>query len=320
MSVFGAVLLTPAGSSARGLCPHLGLPSAGLLPIGNEPLVLHQLSALAAAGIRHVVIVCGRRTAFESFTAARRLSHLGMRIDHVDIAVGEAAGVLQAAALLEDHDILIQRGDVLLRDPIGPAIDHASGASPIEAFDIDGSVAVCRVNAATLRAAGISPDSTFEALLGIVGDRARHRAIEGCDLRWCDRTSVLAANRIVLERLESPPRRTSLVDTDSEVQGRVVVGRGARLHRSIVRGPAVIGPGADLSHAFIGPYTAIGADVRVEGAEIEHSIVLPEARIRFLDTRLASSIIGRGACVERRIATPRSLEMMLAGGAEVRLG
>jgi glucose-1-phosphate thymidylyltransferase len=176
------------------------------------------------------------------------------------------------------------------------------------------------VNAATLRAASISPDSTFGALLGIVGDRARHRAIEGCDLRRCDRTSVLAANRIVLERLEPTARRTSLVDTDSEVQGRVVVGRGVRLHRSIVRGPAVIGPGADLSHAFIGPYTAIGADVRVEGAEIEHSIVLPEARIRFLDTRLASSIIGRGACVERRITTPRSLEMMLAGGAEVRMG
>jgi len=319
MSDFGAVLLTPAGSSARGLCPHLGLPSAALLPIGNEPLVLHQLSALAAAGIRHVVIVCDRRTAFESFTAARRLSHLGVRIDHVDIAVGEAAGVLQAAALLENHDILVQRGDVLLRDPIGPRIDHAA-AGRFEAFEIDGSVAACRVNAATLRAASISPDSTFGALLGIVGDRARHRAIEGCDLRRCDRTSVLAANRIVLERLEPTSRRTSLVDTDSEVQGRVVVGRGVRLHRSIVRGPAVIGPGADLSHAFIGPYTAIGADVRVEGAEIEHSIVLPEARIRFLDTRLASSIIGRGACVERRITTPRSLEMMLAGGAEVRMG
>ena len=146
----------------------------------------------------------------------------------------------------------------------------------------------------------------------------RHRAIEGCDIRGCDRTSVLAANRIVLESLEPSSRFPSLVD--SEVQGRVVVGRGARVHRSIVRGPVVIGPGVDLSHAFIGPYTALGANVRVEGAEIEHSIVLPDARIRFLDTRLASSIIGRGACVERRIATPRSLEMTLSGGDEVRMG
>ena len=33
----------------------------------------------------------------------------------------------------------------------------------------------------------------------------------------------------------------------------------------------------------------------IEGAQIEHSIVLPEAELRFVGTRLESSIIGRGA-------------------------
>ena len=49
---------------------------------------------------------------------------------------------------------------------------------------------------------------------------------------------------------------------------------GARLERTTVRGPAMIGAGAQLTDAYIGPYTAIGDDVKIENAELEHSIVM----------------------------------------------
>ena len=318
MNVRGAVIITPGGSSAGGLCPHLGLPSAALLPLGNEPLVVHQLAALSAAGIRHVVLVCGRRTAFESCIAARRLSHPQLRIEHADIAGGEVAGLLHAAALLDHGMIFVQRGDVLLRDPIGPQLADANGNDRVEALEIDGNAGAWILPDGALRDADTPHDAPVTALLDRVPERLLRRATEGCDLRAGDRTSVLAANRLVLDRVASSSRLTRV--TESEVQGRVAIGRGARVHRSVVRGPAVIGPDAYLSYAYVGPYTAIGAGAQIEGAEIEHSIVLPEARIRFLDTRLASSIIGRGASVERRITTPRSLEMTLAGGDEVRMG
>ena len=72
----------------------------------------------------------------------------------------------------------------------------------------------------------------------------------------------------------------------------------------MVRGPAVIGAGAMLEDAYIGPYTSIGDGVRVEGAEIEHSIVLAGAVIEHLGGRLEASVVGRGpAC----IATSRCL-------------
>jgi glucose-1-phosphate thymidylyltransferase len=54
------------------------------------------------------------------------------------------------------------------------------------------------------------------------------------------------------------------------VEGRVVVEAGARLERATVRGPAIIGAGALLRDAYIGPYTAVGPDVRIEGAEVEY--------------------------------------------------
>ena len=58
----------------------------------------------------------------------------------------------------------------------------------------------------------------------------------------------------------------------------MVIEEGARLERTTVRGPAVIGAGARLADAYIGPYTAIGDDVTIEHAELEHSIVLSGSR------------------------------------------
>ena len=316
MRPIGAVLLIPPSISARGLCPHLGLPGPSLLPLGNVPVVVHQLAALAAVGIRHVVLLSGRHTAFEATLAARHLT--GLRIDHVDASAGQLGGLRQAAAILDGDAVLLQRGDVLLSDSPGPLLDGAGGAERVEAYEIDGDIAACLLPTRMVRDCDLAADATFVAALEHMREHVRRHPWEGCELGSCDRAAVLAANRFVLDRLEPAPPPAGV--TDSEVQGRVVIGRGARVKQSVVRGPAVIGPGADLSHAFVGPYTSVGARAAVEGAEIEHSVVLADASIRFVDTRLASCVIGRGARVERRLATPRSLEMVLAGGDEIRMG
>jgi glucose-1-phosphate thymidylyltransferase len=84
-----------------------------------------------------------------------------------------------------------------------------------------------------------------------------------------------------------------------------------------VRGPAVIGPGARVTDAYIGPYTSIGAGVVIEGTEIEHSIVLPEAELRYVGTRLESSVIGCGARVLRGFRTPSAIRVSIGDGAEI---
>jgi glucose-1-phosphate thymidylyltransferase len=71
--------------------------------------------------------------------------------------------------------------------------------------------------------------------------------------------------------------------------------------------------------AYIGPYSAIGADVVVEGTEIEHSIVFPGAELRFVGTRLETSIIGKGARVVRSFGVPNALRLSIGDGAEVAL-
>ena len=56
---------------------------------------------------------------------------------------------------------------------------------------------------------------------------------------------MLEANRLVLEDIE--PRIDGDLDADSRVEGRVVIEKGAKLERTVVRGPAIIGAGTQAS-------------------------------------------------------------------------
>jgi glucose-1-phosphate thymidylyltransferase len=54
---------------------------------------------------------------------------------------------------------------------------------------------------------------------------------------------MLDANRLILDNLTE---RVEGELVDSQVEGRVVIERGAVLERSTVRGPAIVGSGARL--------------------------------------------------------------------------
>ena len=81
------------------------------------------------------------------------------------------------------------------------------------------------------------------------------------------------------------------------------------LERSTVRGPAMIGAGAVVRDAYIGPYTAIGEDVTIEHAELEHSIVLAGSTIRDLDVRVEASLIGKNVTIARCPTVPQGLPL-----------
>jgi glucose-1-phosphate thymidylyltransferase len=59
--------------------------------------------------------------------------------------------------------------------------------------------------------------------------------------------------------------------------------------------------------------------VVIDGAEVEHSIVFSGAEVRFVGTRLETSIIGQRARVTRSFAVPRAVRLSIGDGAEVML-
>ena len=123
---------------------------------------------------------------------------------------------------------------------------------------------------------------------------------------WKDTGQVqdmLEANQLILDDLDE---RIDGELVDSRVEGRVVIEAGARLERATVRGPAIIGSGARITDAYIGPYTAIGEDVTISSAELEHSIVLSGSTICDLEYRIEASLIGKNVRIGRGPALPKA--------------
>ena len=158
-----------------------------------------------------------------------------------------------------------------------------------------------------------------EAIQGLIddGQKVRSEVVRG----WWKDTGQLAdmleANRLVLEELESGVEGE--VDEGSRVEGRVVLEPGAKLIRSVVRGPAVIGAGACIEDAYIGPYTSIGSGVHVRRSEVEHSIVLADSVVEDLETRMEASLLGRNVKLTRSAGVPKTLRLLVGDNCEIEI-
>jgi glucose-1-phosphate thymidylyltransferase len=128
---------------------------------------------------------------------------------------------------------------------------------------------------------------------------------------WIDtgkKDPLLHCNRLVLDTIDA--RIDGVLDDESRVEGRVVVEAGARLERTVVRGPAIIGAGSVLVDTYVGPYTSIGADCELRDAEIEHSVVFERSRIVGVH-RIQDSLLGREVEVVRSGDRPKATRLML---------
>ena len=128
---------------------------------------------------------------------------------------------------------------------------------------------------------------------------------------------LLELNRIALDHLDEKVQRPN--NTGNHFEGRVWIDERASVRASVIVGPAVIGPNATVADAYIGPYTSVGAGARIEGAEIERSIISPGASIMHIGERLAASVVGRDARVFRDFSLPRALRLWVGDGNEVAL-
>ena len=147
------------------------------------------------------------------------------------------------------------------------------------------------------------------------GHQVRHEILRGWWIDTGKKDPLLHCNRLVLDTIEH--RVDGHVDDQSRVERRVVIEEGVQLIRSVVRGPAIIGARTRLVDTYVGPYTSIGANVELEGIEIEHSIVLDGARMRFIAPRVEGSLIGPRARVTRDFDMPRAVRLAIGEGAQV---
>jgi len=157
-----------------------------------------------------------------------------------------------------------------------------------------------------------------DAIQGLLdrGRRVRAHVLEGWWLDTGKKDDLLEANRVVLDDWIRRSIHPSAMVEESQVVGRVEIREGARIVRSVIRGPVVIGENAVVEDAFVGPYTSVGRSARVIRSSVEHCVVLDEASIVGVE-RLEDSLIGNRTVIRRQDGLRRALRLLVGDDAEI---
>ena len=131
--------------------------------------------------------------------------------------------------------------------------------------------------------------------------------------------AIIMANQLVLEELPytPAPENGGQIEGNSEVSHRVLIGKDSRVIDSVIRGPAIIGDNTIIRNSYVGPYTALGNDVVVEGSEIEASIVMKNCEIRNIRGRIDRSLLADNARVISAPHMPVAHRFVLAENSYV---
>lgn len=147
------------------------------------------------------------------------------------------------------------------------------------------------------------------------GRRVKSHILTGWWLDTGKKDDLLEANRVVLDTMLQRDIRGE-ADSQSQVVGRVEIGRGTRVVGSTIRGPASIGEGCVITNSHIGPFTSVGSGTIIESSSVEHSVILEQGRIQGIE-RLEDSLIGK--CVELCKADTRFKTVKIFVGCDSRL-
>jgi glucose-1-phosphate thymidylyltransferase len=351
----GLILSGGAGTRLR---PITHTSAKQLVPVANKPVLFYGIEALVAAGIEQIGIIVAPETGDEIRDAVGDGSSFGASVTFIEQAEprGLAHALLTAEEFLQDGPFVMYLGDNLLRDGISDLVARFRESEPDALIlltkvpdpwhygvaELDGERVVRLVEKpkdppSDMALVGVYMfgPPIFDAAKKIepswrdeleitdaiqqlidAGSRVESHTVAG----WWKDTGQLAdmleANRLVLEEIE---RTIHGEIVDSKVEGRVVVERGARLERAVIRGPAVIGADAKVTDAYVGPYTSIGREVTVERCEVEHSILLAGASVSDLSVRLEASLLGRNVKLTGSDGMPKTLRMIVGDRSEIEI-
>ncbi|MBD0706884.1 MULTISPECIES: glucose-1-phosphate thymidylyltransferase [unclassified Streptomyces] len=334
--------LVLAGGTGTRLRPITHTSAKQLVPVANKPVLFYGLEAIAEAGITEVGVVVGdtadeiRGAVGDGSRFGINVTYIPQTAP-----LGLAHAVLVAREFLGDDDFVMYLGDNFIVGGITGLVADFQADRPdasilltrvpdprsfgVAELDSDGRVvslvekpefpksdlALVGVYLFTPAihdaARAITPSQRGEleithALQWLIDQRrdVRSTTISGY---WKDTgnvTDMLEVNRSVLEGIE--PSVEGTVDDSTEIIGRVRIEKGARIRASRIVGPVIIGASTVVHDSYIGPFTSISEDCRIEDSEIEYSIVLRHSSLVGV-RRVEASLIGRGV---RVLPAPRN--------------
>ena len=345
-----------SGGKGTRLRPLTHTRAKQLVPVANKPVLFYGIEAIVAAGIVEIGVVVGD-TREEIQAALGDGSRFGCRITYIDQDAprGLAHAVLISEAYLRGEPFVMYLGDNVIADGITTLVEayrrlgcnsqillakvpnpEQFGVAELENGRVVRLTEKPKHPKSDLALVGVYmfDDSIWEAVKAIrpsarneleITDAIQWLVDHGKSVHphlvtgwWKDTGKIedmLEANRIILDTFVA--RGLESVDSESRVEGKVVVEPGAKLTRCTVRGPAVIGQGTEIRDAFVGPYTAIGPQCLIDRCEIENSIVLEGSRLERIPVRIADSLIGKNVRIHPGLERPRVHRFLIGDNSEV---
>ena len=348
--------LVLSGGEGTRLRPITHTRAKQLVPVANKPVLFYGLECLKACGITDVGIVVGG-TKDEIKRAVSDGSAFGLKVTYVEqeapLGIGHAVKICRA--FVKDESFVVYLGDNLLLEGMEEALAQFRRERPhcqillarVPDPNRFGVATVAKGQVVKLVEKPKEPESDL-ALTGVYifdksffaaveeikpsargeleitdaiqwlidnGFRVGFRVVDGW---WKDTgrlEDLLEANRLILatlsERIEGEVSETSRIDF------RVVIEAGARVVNSSIRGPALIGRDSLVADSYVGPFTSIGNNCRLENCEVEHSILMDGSMIKNVRGRITDSLLGENCYLDRLQQKPRAYRFMLGDNSQV---
>ncbi|WP_033324665.1 glucose-1-phosphate thymidylyltransferase [Streptomyces yerevanensis] len=350
--------LVLSGGAGTRLRPITHTSAKQMVPVANKPVLFYGLEAIADAGIEEVGIVVGdtAQEIMDAVGDGSKMG-LRVTYVPQEEPLGLAHAVLIARDFLGDDDFVMYLGDNFILGGITGLVEEFRRERPDAQILLTRVPDPRAFGVAELDESGrvigleekpIHPKSDL-ALVGVyLFTSAVHEAVRAIKPSWRDELEIthaiewlikqdksvrsttitgywkdtggvedmLEANRTVLEALIT--KIEGDVDDASEIIGRVEISEGAVVRRSRIVGPAVVGAGTSITDSYVGPFTSISDNCRVEDSEIEFSIVLGDSSIIGV-RRLESSLVGRNVQVTPAPRTRAAHRLILGDNSKVQI-
>ena len=348
--------LVLSGGKGTRLRPLTFTQAKQLVPVANKPVLFYGIEALKEAGITDIGIVVGD-TKDEIREAVGDGSRFGVKITYIeqDAPLGLAHAVKISEDFLKKDSFVMYLGDNVLKKGITSLVREFEEKSPnslilltevpdpqmfgvaeLEDGKIVNLVEKPKEPKSNLALVGVYMFDfhIFEAVKAIkpswrdeleITDAIQYLVEHGYEVHphtvsgwWKDTgkiEDILEANRLILEGMAG--KNEGDIDADSKVNGEVLIEKGVVVRNSTIRGPAIIGAETVIIDSYIGPFTSIQNNCRIEKTELENSIVLEGSEICDVGSRIDESLIGRGVKIYKCPPKPSVYRFMVGDKSEI---
>jgi glucose-1-phosphate thymidylyltransferase len=348
--------LVLSGGKGTRLRPLTFTQAKQLVPVANKPVLFYGIEALKEAGITDIGIVVGD-TKDEIREAVGDGSRFGVKITYIeqDAPLGLAHAVKISEDFLGQDSFVMYLGDNVLKKGITSLVREFEekrpnslilltevpdpqmfGVAELEDGKIVNLVEKPKEPKSNLALVGVYmfDSHIFEAVKAIkpswrdeleITDAIQYLVERGYEVHphtvsgwWKDTgkiDDILEANRLILEGIAG--KNEGDIDADSKVNGEVLIEKGVEVRNSTIRGPAIIGADTVIVDSYIGPFTSIQKNCRIEKTELENSIVLEGSTICDVGSRIDESLIGRGVKIYKCLPKPSVYRFMVGDKSEI---